>query len=332
MTLNQYHTGDFLTNQLPDKAAKLIIADPPYFEVKGEFDFAWESFDHYLADVEKWARECKRLLADNGTLFWWGNSKKIAYSQIILDRYFNLENSLLWRKIDSMQYQYYSPDAARVFCTHNERLLMYSNEKDGHEEAELNNSYKLGTLHTEIMEELVAYFIGEMIAAGLTCAKINQLTRTKMASHWFSRSSQWMLPTRDYYAILQSIFGPQHLTRDFDELRGVYDRLRVKYDDLRRYFFNPGKLEEVLEFSQESHKSKKYKHDTIKPEGLTTALIQVTTKPGDLVFIPFGGSGTEGAVAVKENRPFIGYDINPTHVADANKRVKIAQQQQTLIL
>ena len=83
-----------MNNQLPDKSVQLIIADPPYFEVKGEFDFIWKSFDDYLKDVEKWAIECKRLLADNGTLFWYGHAKKIAYAQIIFDKYFNLENNI----------------------------------------------------------------------------------------------------------------------------------------------------------------------------------------------------------------------------------------------
>ncbi len=47
-----------MNNQLPDKSVQLIIADPPYFEVKGDFDFIWKSFDDYLKDVEKWAIEC----------------------------------------------------------------------------------------------------------------------------------------------------------------------------------------------------------------------------------------------------------------------------------
>ena len=51
---------------LEDKSQHLIIVDPPYFEVKGKFDFVWESFDDYLKDVEKWAVEIKRVMADNG--------------------------------------------------------------------------------------------------------------------------------------------------------------------------------------------------------------------------------------------------------------------------
>ena len=67
MELNKIYHGDFLNNTLPDKCANLIIADSPYYKVKGEFDFIWKTFEDYLKDVELWAIECKRLLADNGS-------------------------------------------------------------------------------------------------------------------------------------------------------------------------------------------------------------------------------------------------------------------------
>jgi len=76
MEENIIYCDDWMNNTLPDKSVQLLIADPPYFEVKGSFDFVWKSFDDYLKDVEKWAIECKRLLADNGTLLWYGNSKE----------------------------------------------------------------------------------------------------------------------------------------------------------------------------------------------------------------------------------------------------------------
>ena len=322
MKLNTVHNADFLTNDLPDKSVQLIIADPPYFEVKGSFDFIWPSFDAYLTDVEKWAQECKRLLADNGTLFWWGHAKKIAYSQVILDKYFNLENSLVWRKIDSMQYQYYSPDLARTFNTHNERLLMYSNESDGMDLAELNYSYQIGMKHTEIMEPLISYMISEMEKAGFNCAKVNEATNSKMASHWFSRTSQWALPTKEWYIKLQQLFNYEYLRKDYEELRKDYEELRKDYEELRRFFYNPNKYEEVLEFSQQGYKTAKFDHDTKKPETLTRMLILTCSRPNDLVFIPFAGSGTECAMAAREGRNYIGYDIEAKYTKMAQQRAQ----------
>ena len=132
MKKNTVENRGFLTNDLPDKCANLIIADPPYFEVKGEFDFIWSSFEEYLFDVEKWAKECNRILADNGTLFWWGSSKNIAYSQIVLDRSFNLINSLVWNKGSFMGLE--ESEGLRSFAPCTERILMYgssSQDKTG---------------------------------------------------------------------------------------------------------------------------------------------------------------------------------------------------------
>ena len=126
MEINKIHHKDWMLNDLPDKSVNLILADPPYFEVKGEFDFIWKSFDDYLKDVEKWAIECKRVLADNGTLYWYGHAKNIAYAQIIFDKHFNLINNLVWDKGSFMGLK--ESEGLRSFAPCTERILMYSND------------------------------------------------------------------------------------------------------------------------------------------------------------------------------------------------------------
>ena len=320
MELNKIHHMDFLKNTLPDKCAKLMICDPPYYRVKGEFDFIWKTFADYLADVEKWAVECKRLLADNGTLFWWGNSKKIAYSQIILDKHFNLENSIVWRKTDSMQYQYYSPDLARTFNTHNERLLMYSNEiiRTGLEEIKLDvNNFK----------GLREYFKG--LQAYIPHTKIEITNRIgQKADHCFRHgSTQWDLPTKETYAELITAFKIDSWT-GYKE----YETLRQEYETLRRFFRNDAKLEEVLEFSQNGHNTKNYDHETQKSETLTRSLILTCSRKGDLVVVTFSGSGTECAMSAKEGRPFIGFDVKKKYVDMGNERCDIILSQPELSL
>jgi site-specific DNA-methyltransferase (adenine-specific) len=298
--LGRVHHSDWLNNGLPDKCAKLIIADPPYFEVKGDFDFVWKSFEDYLIDVEKWAVECKRVLADNGTLFWYGNSKKIAYTQIILDKYFNLENSLIWRKKDSIQYQYYSPDLARTFNTHNERLLMYSAKifDNGNPFAEyLKYKMKYYSIKTREIQELFPSKTGGL---------------TGCVSNWLNGDN---VMTEQQYVTVQNKYG-KHI---FDK---GYKTLIDEYEKSRRFFYNPNKYEEVLEFSQEGHKTGKYDHDTCKPETLTRALILTCSRPNDLVVVPFAGSGTEVAMAIKENRQAIGFDVEEKYCQMSNDRIK----------
>lgn len=305
--INKIHHKNFLSNDIPEKCAKLIIADPPYFQVKGDFDFVWNSFDEYLKDVELWVLECKRILADNGTLFWWGDKKKIAYSQMILDKYFYLENSILWRKIDSMQYQYYSPDQARTFNTHNERLLMYSNQSAGIE---------LNSIKDNIQNPFSIYLKTELDRAGVSNKDIATLFPSKTGgltgcvSNWINGEN---IITKEQYLKIK-----EYLKRDF--LSREYDDLRAEYDESRRYFYNPLKLEEVFEFSQQSNISKNFNHDTIKPEKLTSALILTCSRENDLVVVPFSGSGTECAMSARYNRPFIGYDITKKYVDMSNNR------------
>ncbi len=316
METNKIYHKNFLDNTLPDKCANLIIADPPYFEVKGEFDFVWKSFDDYLKDVEEWAIECKRILADNGTLFWWGDKKKIAYSQIILDKYFNLENSIVWRKIDSMQYQYYSPDLARTFNTHNERLLMYSNEVDMTGLEMINQQLKpLNPFANYLKEELKRANVSNKEIAKLFPSKTGGLTGC--VSNWLNGDN---IITEEQYLIIREYLNNEYLRKEYEYLRKEYEDLRKEYEDQRRYFQNDLKLEEVFEFSQQSSITKNFDHDTCKPETLTRALILTCSRPNDLVVVPFSGSGTECAMAAKENRNFVGFDVEKKYVEMGNKR------------
>ncbi len=319
--------SDFLNNNLPDKCANLIIADPPYFEVKGDFDFVWNSFDDYLTDVEKWAIECKRILADNGTLFWWGDKKKIAYNQIILDKYFNLENSIVWRKIDSMQYQYYSPDLARTFNTHNERLLMYSNEieRTGLEVIMEDFIWAKNPFGIAIKEARAIQMIKRRDFANAILINGYKNIDSAMA-----QISNWELgkniPTLKDWQTIKDLLKIrkeyEYLRKEYEYLRKEYEDLRKEYEDQRRYFQNDLKLEEVFEFSQQSSITKNFDHDTKKPEKLTRALILTCSRKNDLIVVPFSGSGTEVAMSIKEGRKAIGYDIEKKYVDMSNKRIK----------
>lgn len=332
MELNKIYHGDFTTNTLPDKCANLIIADPPYFEVKGAFDFVWKDMKAYLQDVEKWAKECKRLLADNGTLFWWGNSKMIAYAQVILDEYFNLENNMVWRKKDSIQYQYYSPENARCFTTHNERVLMYSNEVGvtGLQFVEEHFVKPRNPFKTIIKEarKVAGLSTIQVAEAGKFYGKVNH---GGSVANWENGDN---IPTMEQWQKLSTIIplaaDYEAVKQLYEDVRKEYEQLRQEHEEKRRHFYNAMKLEEVLEFSQEAHITKEYDHPTKKPETLTRALIQVCSRPNDLVVVPFAGSGTECAMAAKEGRRFIGWDVEQKYVEMSNNRVTAILRQPTL--
>ena len=117
--------------QIPDGAVDLVLTDPPYFETKGEFDYKWSCFDEYLNDVDRWGDVIKDISKETTTLFWFGDEKNIAYSQIILDKKFGLLNNLVWWKYDLRGGAFGTSggDSVRSFPICTERLLMYSNDK-----------------------------------------------------------------------------------------------------------------------------------------------------------------------------------------------------------
>ena len=312
------HHCQFERNELPDGCAKLIIADPPYFEVKGDFDFTWPDFEAYLSDVEKWAAECKRILAPNGSLFWWGHARKIAYSQVILDKYFYLENSCVWRKPDC-QAKKNAPDSMRSYAPVTERCLFYSNFSQSELDWRNNNA----AVYNEIWEPVRLYLRAEITKIGIKKAAALLGVSDRAVGHYTSRS-QFYTPTRENYEFLQkeADLFPMPWS-DFSEWVESVKEKAERDSSGRRTFDNGGVLQEdVWDFMQQSHISAKYDHPTQKPETLTGRLILTTTRPGDLVVVPFAGSGTECAMSVRLGRKFEGYEIDEKHFFTASKRIK----------
>ena len=310
MEKNTIHHADWMTNDLPDGSVNLIIADPPYFEVRGDFDFVWDSFDDYLNDVEKWAIECKRLLAENGTLFWYGDDKRIAYAQIIFDKYFNLVNHLIWHKGENFMGLNKS-DGLRSFAPCTERILMYSNDQ-------YNLTQCVFNIRDYIREEI------QKSKGKISFKEINQTLGTAtngggVASACLSlKKSEPAMMTKEMYQKLQKWCHPY--------LRREYEDLRREYEDLRRPFDNFLNLNEVMRFNNESAMNTQYKHPTRKPEKLTRALLLTCSRPNDLVLVPFAGSGTECSMAKKENREFIGFEIDEKYHAVAMERLNDQEQ------
>ena len=327
MELNKIYNINFLENTLPDKCANLIIADPPYFEVKGDFDFVWDSFEHYLQDVEKWCLECKRILADNGTLFWYGDAKNIAYAQIIFDKHFNLLNSLVWENTNDHKQQIRFNPELRTFAPCTERILMYDNSINKTGLQVINNDL-------ELYKSIRDYFKDERQKTELSYKEINEKcfgTASNgggMASNILtSYKDGWTFPTKEKYEALQKI---GICKKPYEELRKEYEELRKEYEELRRPFNNERFYGDVIRLP--NYDTKKYDHDTVKPETLTRELILTCSRSNDLVVVPFAGSGTECAMAVKEGRRTIGFEITEKHAKMSNDRVQNILRQPSLFV
>lgn len=71
-------------------------------------------------------------------------------------------------------------------------------------------------------------------------------------------------------------------------------------------------------------------HPTQKPEKLVAKVILASSKPNDIVFDPFLGSGTTSVVAKKLGRRYIGIEIDELYCCLAEKRLEMAENDKTI--
>lgn len=71
-------------------------------------------------------------------------------------------------------------------------------------------------------------------------------------------------------------------------------------------------------------------HPTQKPEKLVAKIILASSKPGDIVFDPFLGSGTTSVVAKKLGRRYVGIETDEHYCCLAEKRLQMANHDKSI--
>lgn len=83
------------------------------------------------------------------------------------------------------------------------------------------------------------------------------------------------------------------------------------YEDAKTFYIAP----------INSKDKKEFKHPTIKPLDITERLIRNSSKEGMTILDPFMGSGTTGVACIRNNRNFIGYELNEEYFNIAKSRL-----------
>ena len=63
-------------------------------------------------------------------------------------------------------------------------------------------------------------------------------------------------------------------------------------------------------------------HFAVFPPDLIVPCVKAGSRPGDIVLDPFFGSGTTGEVALRLERQYVGFEINPEYVKLAERRLR----------
>lgn len=305
-----------ILRQLPDKCIDLVLTDPPYFGiVKNDWDNQWKDISEFQKWVGEIGREIHRVLKDNGSFYWFGDDKIIAYCQVELDKYFRLLNSLVWYKTNGMCQKGYS--VYRAYAPVTERILFYDKGED-------QSGLQMIFSNTDLFASIKAYMRGEKEKIKQTRGfkteiefneYINAVTETSsvVSRHYFA-DSQYSFPTPELYAKLQ--------TTGF--FRREYEDLRREYEDLRRVWNNDIDAKDILSFPIISGKTI---HPTQKPDAIIHYLLERSSKQNDIILDCFSGSGTTAVACHNLKRRFICIEKDPEYWAASVDRLEKVQRQ-----
>jgi site-specific DNA-methyltransferase (adenine-specific) len=292
-----YH-GDCMEvmKEFEDGSFDLVLTDPPYFNIaKDQWDRQWDNITQFQEWCGEVGREVYRILADNGSFYWFGDDKNIAYCQVELDKQWRLLNSLVWRKA-MMQTMKGAESVFRSYAPITERILFYSKDFDV-------NSLDFIMFNKDNFSEIKRYLKDEKekvkLKNNFSNKQFNDFTleigcSTTPYKNWFCNTGFWKFPSNEQYKIIQKtgFFQKPYedLRKEYEELRKDYEELRKDYEELRRPWNNDKKAFDVLDFGmcQEAGRF----HNTQKPINLISYLLQRSSNENDLICDPFAGSAT----------------------------------------
>ena len=289
----------------------LIICDSPYFKICGGFDWAFKTMKEWIDWHILLRDEFERIMADNGSLFVFGDEKNIAYLQIEFDKKFNLLNNIVYRKSTCMAMK--GIDNFHMFVPTTERILFYDKGE---------NKTGLEMIKKIMPNPFAEYFKSEMMRYFKTIAEFRKFVvgilkmDSAMVNRWFEGDS---IISKERYLFIKDYLNNEYLRKEYEDLRKEYEDLRKEYEDLRkeyedlrRPFNNQFRLTDVIDA-----KLKSSFHPTTKDGAVIEKLILTTTKENDLIFSPFLGSGTDRIAAYNTKRNIISCELDKNYFDQA---------------
>jgi len=135
-------------------------------------------------------------------------------------------------------------------------------------------------------------------------------------------------PASTYEPLLWFWKGEKHTYHTIREPYKSEERLRYKISKNGRVWQpNPegrhgGDVWKIPTLAGRRFRKERVDHPTQKPIALCDKIIRHFSNSGDLVLVPFVGSGSECVSAARNGRHFIGFELNPLYVRLAEQRLR----------
>lgn len=314
---------------------KCIFIDPPY-NTGSAFSHYDDGVEHslWLSLIRDRLELLRRLLSDEGSLWITIDDNESHYLKILCDEVFGRMNfvaNVIWEKKYSPQ-----PNAIWLSDSH-DHLLVYAKNKEDWRPCPLPRTEEMDARYRNPDNDSRGVWKPQDFTISLTGGQRGaQFARTGESSNIYeivTPSGRRLLPTkgrcwgtsesrfRDLVADNRIWFGAagNNVPALKKFLFEVQDRNVAKTIWYRTEVGdNQDAKREVTAFNDTDVFS------TPKPEALVARVVQLATKPGDLVLDSFAGSGTTGAVAHKMGRRWIMIELGEhchTHIIPRLKKV-----------
>ena len=296
-----------LLDDLDKNSVTLMILDLPYFKViKNTWDNEWKTLDEYLDWCKEWFIKCERVLAGNGSLYYFNSRYEIL--NVVNDRILS-ETSLKFKQHITIDKGWQS---ACSYHGINNMMRRYPTGTEFVNWYTFQDESGLTTVTHDVnnFKSLRMYFKKFQEAIGLSVASINVSLGNHNAEHCFyCNNTQWRLPTEETYKKLCELKRDHvYQIREYEDLRREYEDLRREYEDLRYPFKYQNNSYDVWHFN--FYKERRHGHPTQKPFDLIKRIVLTSSNAGDLVCDPAMGTGTTMKVCEVYDRNFVGAEIS----------------------
>lgn len=306
--MNQYLVGNNL-DIVKNIKCDLVYIDPPYNTGRdfGDYKDSWKSMKVYAEEFLKpRIKLCYNILNDNGNIVVHIEPKNSHWVRFILDDIFgqrNFKNEIVWKTGGNAKNK---KQLGRMHDT----ILVYSK----------TNKFTFNPQYKPYSKE---YLEGTKLETSLTSKKRNS-NYTTTAIHnsqpdvnprpnlrydWNGHLKQWYVSKEK----MQNLHNEERLEYNS---KGI-PRVKRYVDELDGI-----PITDLWTDINNTQSGEKVNYATQKPIKLLDRIIKMYSNEKDTVVDIFAGSGTTGVSAIKNNRNYYLYDINPKGKKIFDNRIK----------
>ena len=303
--------GDSLEiiKKIPDQSVSLILTDPPYHATKkkniqGDTDFKRDN--DYLLWLHEYAKEWKRILKPNGTLYCFCDASMSAKIEYLFSENFNILSNIVWTKPNEPGFDGWKgkmkKESLRQWYKHSERIIVAEPAMEGN-------------LHRSAFAELLKQARKQ---SGLSGHQLTELVGAYGKVNHGGAVSNWEtgrnIPSREQYQkIVTALLKTKKVTT------------MPLYEDIIRPFFMDGSKEYTDVWTFPSVRAYKGKHPAEKPLDMLKHIIEASSYENDIVLDCFGGSGSTLLATLELSRLAISIEIDEQWANNIAEKFKLHQ-------